>query len=235
MRPEEPADHAARIERAGRLPQGVGDRFAGYAVLGVSFASGDVLALRHYPVSSRGRAYTCVWHCSPDDEWVFYADVPASQGCARYFAPALKEVVVAPIRVEWHGPRRLVVAVDGGRLVCWSLELQSTILTRFFNEVAPGLGRAWPRRLGLLEALQYVSRLFPSLGELRLTGLTPTGVRFIALPQAIWWVSTSRATVQGVDLGSSTRLRRRLALGDFSIPRRGLFTMAHSVLQLDGR
>jgi hypothetical protein len=235
MRPEEPADYAARVERAGRLPDGAGERFAGYAVLGVSFESGDVLALRHYPVSSHGRAYTCVWHCSRDGEWVFYADVPPSHGCARYFAPALKEVVVAPIRVEWQGPRRLVVAADGGRLLCWSLELRSSMFTRLFNHVAPLLDRAWTRWLALLEAVPYVSRLFPSIGELRLTGRTPTGARFIGLPQAIWLVANSRATVQGVDLGSSTRLRRRLALGEFSIPRRGLFTMAHTVMRPQGR
>jgi hypothetical protein len=230
MRAPEPAELAAAVERGQPVPEGSGERFAGYAVLGVSFCSGDVLALRRFPVVSAGCAYTSVWHCDPDGQWTFYTDVAADQGCARYFATALNRVVVAPIRVEWNGPRSLSVAVDGGRLITWSLELSPTVLTSAFNRVAPKLSAVWPRHPRLLSVVEMTARLALRAGALRLTGRTPSGARFLGSPQALWLVARSRATIGGVDVGRCIRLQRQLALGDFTIPRRGLFATSHAFM-----
>ena len=40
------------IEESVSLPAGRGERFAGYAVIGLPFRSGDVLAMRRFPASS---------------------------------------------------------------------------------------------------------------------------------------------------------------------------------------
>lgn len=224
----EPADLAAAFERGVPVPDGAGDRFAGYAVLGVSFRSGDVLALHRCPVNSTGPAYTSVWHCDPQACWTFYADVPADRGCAPYFAPALTRVVHAPIRVEWEGPRTLAIAVDGGRLISWSIELEPTRMTRAFNRVAPALAPIWRRQPRLLDAVAFVARFALGTGELRLTGRTPAGMRFIGSPQSVWVVRWSRAIIAGCDTGPNTRLRRALSLGDFHIPRRGVFAASHA-------
>jgi hypothetical protein len=40
-----------KIEKSASLPLGSGDRFAGYAVMGLPFRSGHVLALRRFPAS----------------------------------------------------------------------------------------------------------------------------------------------------------------------------------------
>ena len=235
VRATEPAELAAAYERGVPVPEGAGDRFAGYAVLGVSFQSGDVLALRRFPVTSIGPAYTTVWHCDPDGQWTFYTDVPATEGCARYFAPALNKVMVTPIRVEWTGPRTLAVAVDSGRLVSWSVDLSTSALTRAFNRLAPTLSAFWTRHPRLLDLLARAASVALRTGHLRLTGRTPTGMRFIGSPQSIWLVERSRATIAGVDAGPSTRLRRGLALGDFRIPRTGLFAAAHAQMIADAR
>jgi hypothetical protein len=230
MRAAEPAELAAAFERGVPVPDGTGDRFAGYAVLGVSFKSGDVLALRRFPVSSSGPAYTSVWHYDPAGRWTFYADVPATQGCARYFAPAVARSVVAPIRVEWNGPRSLAVAVDGGRAISWSLELRPTILTHVFNSAAPALSRLWLKHPRLLDLVAIVARVALGVGPLRLTGRTPAGSRFMDSPLAVWLVQSSRATIAGLDAGPGGRLRSALALGDFHIPRRGLFATSHAFM-----
>jgi hypothetical protein len=230
MRAAEPAELAAAFERGVPVPDGAGDRFAGYAVLGVSFKSGDVLALRRFPVSSTGPAYTSVWHCDPAGQWTFYADVPAPQGCARYFAPAVTRSVVAPIRVEWNGPRSLAIAVDGGRAISWSLELTPTVLTRTFNSAAPMLSRLWMRHPRLLDLVAMAARCALGMGQLRLRGRTPAGMQFMDSPLAIWLVQSSRATIAGLDAGPGGRLRSALALGDFQIPRRGLFATAHAFM-----
>ena len=81
----EPRDVAARLERAPRLPDGTGERFRGYGVVGLPLASGHVLALRRHTASSIGPAYTCVWLRDPDGRWTFYADAPPNVSCARFF------------------------------------------------------------------------------------------------------------------------------------------------------
>ena len=44
------------------LPSGGEERFAGYGVMGLPFASGHVLAMRRFPASSIGPGYSSVWH-----------------------------------------------------------------------------------------------------------------------------------------------------------------------------
>jgi hypothetical protein len=45
----EPRHLIQRIEETASLPSGSGERFAGYAVIGLPFRSGHVLALRRFP------------------------------------------------------------------------------------------------------------------------------------------------------------------------------------------
>jgi hypothetical protein len=56
----EPRTLVEKIENASLLPEGNGDRFAGYAVIGLPFLSGHVLALRRFPASSLGPGYTSI-------------------------------------------------------------------------------------------------------------------------------------------------------------------------------
>ena len=102
-----PAAIAAALERGIRLPEGPGDRYAGYAVLDVRLASGEILALRRFPVTSVGTGYTSVWHRDANREWTLFSDVPKPHGCSRYFADMFTRSVVAPIRIDWRGPRSL--------------------------------------------------------------------------------------------------------------------------------
>src|SRR5262245_61711170 len=106
-----PAAVAAALERARVLQPGC-DSDLGYAVWGLSFASGDVLALRRYPPSARSAGYTCVWHRSREGSWTFYADVGDGRGCHRHFGSCIDRLVVAPIRVEWTGPFRFLITID---------------------------------------------------------------------------------------------------------------------------
>jgi hypothetical protein len=73
------------IEEAPSLPAGKSERFAGYAVIGLPFRSGHVLALRRFPASSVGPGYTSIWHRDPRGSWTFYSTVPPEQSCSRYY------------------------------------------------------------------------------------------------------------------------------------------------------
>lgn len=227
---EEPAALAAECEREATIPDGPGDRFAGYGVLGVAFTSGDVLALRRFPITSRGIGYTSVWHQSPDGRWTFYTDVPADEGCVPYFAPGIDETIVTPIRLEWRGTRQLSVAADGGRLLAWSLCLAPTPVTTLVNAVMEALPDGWWRRPRVLTAAGAVSGLALGAGRLRLTGHTPAGHRFVSAPSRVWTVAASRASIAGRDLGTIAPPARPTRLGDLLIPRRGLLAFGRAVM-----
>jgi len=94
------------------IPDGSGDRFSGYGVIGLPFSSGHVLALRCFEVSSLGTAYTSVWHRDPKGRWTFHQNVPPEQSCPRYFGAAITENTTeppnrldAPAPVLRHGRR----------------------------------------------------------------------------------------------------------------------------------
>jgi hypothetical protein len=63
------------IEQNGSVPAGIEGRFAGYAVIGLPFASGYVLSLRLFPASSVRPGYTSVWHRDPEGCWTLYSTV----------------------------------------------------------------------------------------------------------------------------------------------------------------
>jgi hypothetical protein len=72
-------------------------------------------------------------------------------------------------------------------------------------------------------AIGAAAGLLLRAGSLTLTGQTPAGHRFTAMPQAIRLVSSSRASVHGRDLGTPGALVPPARLGEFVIPNRGLF------------
>jgi hypothetical protein len=105
-----PARLAADAEKA-ELPAGSDERFAGYGVMGLPFASGHLLALRRFPASSIGPAYTSVWHREPDGRWVFWQDQQDDQGCPRYFSAALSESRKVDIELSWRADSTLRVVI----------------------------------------------------------------------------------------------------------------------------
>jgi hypothetical protein len=228
---EEPADVAATFERGMPLPPGPGDRFTGYAVLGVPFRSGDVLALRRFPVTSNGSGYTSVWHRAPDGAWTIYADVGGGEGCSRYFAPAIRDTVVTPIRIEWTSARNLTVAADGGRLIAWTVALAPTPSTRLLNRIVALVPVACWADERALKLFGFAAGVALGAGRVSLAGETPSGSRFLAHPRKVWAVCASRASIAGRDLGPVGPITPQPALGDWFIPRRGLFAAGSAVMR----
>src|SRR5215831_9087410 len=73
------------IEAAPTLPPGADERVAGYGVMGLPFTSGHYLAMRRFPVSSFGGAYTAVWWREPAGAWHMFSDVEPMLSCPRFF------------------------------------------------------------------------------------------------------------------------------------------------------
>jgi hypothetical protein len=132
---KEPRDFARSIDTS-TLPAGSGDRFSGYAVLGLPFLSGHVLALRRVETSSIGMAYTSVWQRDPDGRWTFHQNVLPDQSCARYFGAAISENTTEPIRIDWSESHRFRVMVGAKGEIVWHVRLAATPATRTMNAAA---------------------------------------------------------------------------------------------------
>jgi hypothetical protein len=215
-----------QLERAPAMPAGGAERFSGYGVMGLPFVSGHVLALRRFPASSIGRAYTSLWHRAPRGEWTFFHDAPREQSCPRYFGPAIERTVERPIEIRWTGPSDFVVKIDEGRVVDWEISLADGLQTRALSAMARLLpGPLWRSRAMVWAIGSAAGRLLGA-GHLALAGRVPSGQRFAMNPRAVWVIATSRASVDGTDLGPIGPLPLQARLADFRIPQRGLFLIA---------
>lgn len=218
------ADEAEHAE----LPEGTGDRFAGYGIMGLPFRSGHVLALRRFPASSIGPAYTSVWHRDPDGAWFFWQDGRPEQACARYFAPALAGERTAAITLSWPAPDVLRVAMAEVGLD-WRSTISSTLPTRAVSALGSVMpDRAW-RSERVLRAMGPVAGRLLGAGRVNMAGRSPTGETFLANPMRVFVVDDSQASLDGTSFGAPGPLAEQARLGDFLIPQRGVFAIGRTI------
>jgi len=227
----DPRSEARAAEARPSLPAGTEERFAGYGVMGLTFRSGHVLGLRRFSASSIGQGYTSVWHRSPDGDWTFYQDVPPERACPRYFGPGLRRSLQRPIEIRWTGSHAFRVRVDGGRVLEWEVLLAAPAAVRAMNAMAGAMPEGWWHSEPVLRAMGWAARGLLGTGRLGLTGRTPSGQRFVANPRIAWTISSSRATVAGLDVGDPAPLAEQAHLGDFWIPQRGLFVIGRTFFE----
>jgi hypothetical protein len=219
------------IEEGLTLPSGNSERFAGYAVIGLPFQSGHVLALRRFPVSSLGTGYTSVWHREPGGKWTFYSTVAPEQSCSRYFGGEVEENLHAEVRIEWSGPDEFRVLVEASRPLIWEIKLTTTLASRLLNSVADLLPDSWWQNRVMLRIMGLAGRFLLGAGKMNLAGATPNGHEFIANPQRVWLVKSSRALVNGADIGPVGPLSAQAQLNEFLIPQRGIFAIARAFMK----
>lgn len=219
-----PMEAAAAVLQNPVLPAGDDERFVGFGVMGLPFASGHYLALRHFPAATFAPAYKSVWHRGPDGIWTFYATTPGAQSCARYFSSVTpNDAVQCDIEVEWITPWTLFVGIKG--LLEWQIDIRSTLLTRLMSAIGGRLPTgAWTNRVALA-ALSRAAGPTLGAGQVRLAGIAPNGQRFMIAPRQVWAVWRSRAQLGGVDLGPVGPLASQARLAGFRPPQRGLFVV----------
>jgi hypothetical protein len=221
---QEPAQFAQHVEEHPLLPQASGERMSGYGVMGLPFASGHVLGLRRWTASSVGVAFTSIWHRDPHGRWTLYESAPCEIACSRYFGADVERATVVPIHLEWPGPRRLHVYTEDAA-VDWTINLGSTPLTRAMGMLGSSLPLAAWRSGLLLRVMGQMAGTMLGVGRVQLTGRTSNGQHFDAHPLRIWYVTDSRATVEGEELGPIGPLLEQARMADFYFPQRGIFAM----------
>ena len=226
---KEPRDFARDITQF-TLPEGSGDRTSGYAVIGLPFSSGHILALRRIEASSFGPPYTAVWHRDPDGRWTFHQNVPPEESCARFFGAALSSNATVPIQIDWTSQRQFRVTVGATEEIVWDVRLAATLATRMMNAVAAVMPASWWTNRSVLSAMETAARSILGAGEMNLTGRTPNGHEFTGIPRLIWSIAESRATIRGIDVGLPAPLPKQAMLGDLYIPQRGIFAIFNAVM-----
>jgi len=225
-----PREQAEHLESGLALPAGTGERFNGYGVMGLPFASGHVLALRRFPASSVGPGYSSVWHRTPAGAWVFYATVAPRQACTRYFGALASEAIEADIQVEWPGPFSLKVAIPAAPLE-WQVAVAPTPATRLMNAAGSLLPRAAWRHPTVLGIMGRMAGPMLGVGRVGLQGFVPNGQRFVANPRVMWAVTESRAVLTGEDFGPPGPVTPQAHLGDFWIPQRGMLAFGQAYFE----
>jgi hypothetical protein len=218
-----PRDTARLSERTAAVPPGPGDWFSGYALLGVTFVSGHVLAFRRAAASSIGPGYLAVWHRVPAGGWTFYATVPPELACARYFGASVDCNVLAGIEVEWPEPDELRLSV--GTTLDWRVRLSSPLMARVYNSIAPSVSDQAHSSPAFLRGMEWFAGAALGTGRVTFLGRTPNRHYFRIIPRRLWPVASSTATSLGQDLGPIGPLAVQASLADLRVPQRGLFVV----------
>jgi hypothetical protein len=217
-----PRERIWQIENEPWLPDGASERFSGYGVLGLPFASGDILALRRFPASSLGPAFTSVWHRDPAGRWVIYSTVSPHLSSSRFYGKALNDSKQTEISIRWIGAWSVVVEVPAAGLF-WQIRLAESVTSRFVSRAIGALPRRVWTNESRMSRLGALAGKLLGTGQLMWTGQAPNGQRFLTRPRSFWTVSGSVAMINGSDLGSPSRLPVQARLGDLVLPQRGLF------------
>jgi len=133
---------AEELEDKSQLFQDSWERFCGYGVMGLPFASGHVLAFRRMTSSSIGPPFTSIWHRTPGGAWTMIVNEDPAVTCPRFFGSSVDRVVHTEIKLNWEEPMRLSLRVPEERFQ-WGIRLSSHLLTGAMGWV----GRTMPRRV----------------------------------------------------------------------------------------
>jgi hypothetical protein len=225
-----PRQITEQIEREQILIKGTGERFSGFAIMGVSFSSGYVLAMRRFPKSSLGKGYTSVWLRDPIGKWAFYQDRPPEFACSRYYGKVLSRIVQNKIEIDWIGSRILLVRVPSEELN-WKIILEETTATRAINKMAQWIPDWLWQKESFMKAMGKVASIILKTGKLALAGKVPNGQNFLSNPKLIWLISESEAVLKGENLGNVQPLPEQIKIGEFWIPQRGLFAIGDAIME----
>ena len=222
---------AARLsaipEETGQAPWDDHEYVRGWGVFGLPFDSGHVLALRVFPQSTFG-PYRTVWHRDTEGHWSIYADAADVElACPRYYGAACVHQAHARIQLTWTGPRSLRVEVDRPELT-WELTARTTPALAVLNATSGLMPLASWRPPALRRLRERVAGRL-GMGRLELAGTMPSGHEGVLMPQRMYLVDESTATLDGQDLGRPARLDHNPTIGDVPLPARGVLAQGQAM------
>ncbi|MGA7913215.1 MAG: hypothetical protein WCC30_16935 [Candidatus Dormiibacterota bacterium] len=200
----------------------------GWAVFGLPFDSGHVLALRVLP-QSNVTPYRSLYHRNPQGNWALYVDGPKACACTRYYGSACELTGYTRLRVEWTGLATVHITLNEPA-VDWTFTATSDWRLGLMNTINAALPMASWRSRSLLRARELAARAL-GLGDLRLRTVTPSGHVGTFMPERIYFIEQSSASFDGVDLGRPAHWRENPMIGSLPLPTRGILASGQAVWQ----
>lgn len=202
----------------------------GWGVFGLPFDSGHILALRVFPETDFG-PYQTVWHRDPDGNWSIYVNGPRlDTACPRYYGEACAHTGYAHVELTWTGPSTLRVTMDDPSLE-WTITASSTKYLDLLNAVSAALPTASWRPRALLRARERLATSL-GMGEMRLSGVMPSGHIGTFMPKQMYFIEESHALLAGIDLGHPVHLELSPKIGEVPLPARGVLAVGGAVWQI---
>jgi hypothetical protein len=203
----------------------------GFGVFAAPFESGHVLALRVFPENDFA-PYKTIWHRSPEGAWSIFVDAPRHDiACPRYFGSAASLIQSAGIRLAWTGSTKLRVEMDAPRFV-WDLAMTSSPILGLMNLANPRFPERVRRSPGMLRAMESMADRVLGLGHVTLAGITPNGHSTMLLPERMFFLASSRAVFESVDLGQPARGGACPTIGVMNLPARPVFAIGRAYFEL---
>src|SRR5262245_14440712 len=202
----------------------------GWGVFALPFDSGHLLALRVFPENDFN-PYRALQHRDAVGLWSIYVDGPSlDTACPRYFGAACHFTGYARIGLTWAGPATLRVTMDSPALQ-WTLTATSTRLLDVLNTMSAAMPLATWRRPSLVRARERLASVL-GMGQLQLTGTMPSGHTGTFMPQRMYYIDDSQATLDGTDLGHPAPLHANPTIGEVTLPARGVLATGQAVWQI---
>ncbi len=200
------------------------EQLTGWAIMGITFSSGEVLGLRDFPYSDLA-PYRSIWHRDPVGTWRVYVDGPSLEvGCPRWWGPALESARMAGIDVAWTGPNELRARMAEPALD-WTVRLSERPMERIMNLASVPMP-TWSWRPRALRApREWLARWILGMGRISIDGTAPAGMDVVMMPERFYGITGSRASLAGHDLGEATIAATEPTVGAFRFPVRGVLAI----------
>jgi hypothetical protein len=228
---DRPVDLATELSslspRRGSFPWPDHEYVRGWGVFGLPFDTGHVLALRVFPENDFA-PYRTVWHRTPDGAWSIFVDAPRLDiACPRYYAPACSATSFAHIEIEWSGPMSLRITMTSPK-VDWTVDAIDTPLLRILNWISLRLPLWTWKPDWLVHARELMAKSLLGMGAIRMRGVMPSGHVGTLMPQRIYFIESSTAVLDGVNLGHPTHLDNPPVIGGVTLPCRGVLAVGQA-------
>ena len=129
-----PSVLAAEIERHAGLPTGAGERFTGYGVMGLPFASRACSGHAAVPGLRPSAPPTPRYGIAIQRAAGTSGRTSPHQACSRYFGSALAGTRRARIELDWPGESTLRVAIAEAGFA-WNVTMGISAATRMLNAI----------------------------------------------------------------------------------------------------
>jgi hypothetical protein len=113
----------------------------------------------------------------------------------------------------------------------WTLTATSTRILALLNTMSAAMPLATWRRQSLVRAREHLASAL-GMGRLQLTGTTPSGHTGTLMPERMYFIDDSHATLDGADLGRPVRLRANPTIGEVPLPARGVLATGQAVFEI---